>query len=131
EATGLIRPSTRAVVVATVLFGATTLAVAITHSYVVAVIVLLIGGVANMTSTSIGQAVVQLRAPMEQRGRVVGVYNMFGSGLRTGNGITLAVLGAAVGVSSAVAVGAVVLVLGTLVIALVIAIRGRVPDPAA
>ena len=125
EATGLIRPSVRAVVVATVLFGGTTLAVAVTHSYVVAVLALLVGGVANMTSTSIGQAVVQLRAPLEQRGRVVGVYNMFGSGLRTGNGVTLALLGAALGVGTAVAVGGVVLVIGTLVVALVIALRLR------
>ena len=125
EATGMIRPSVRAVVVATVLFGATTLAVAVTHSYVVAVLALLVGGVANMTSTSIGQAVVQLRAPVEQRGRVVGVYTMFGSGLRTGNGLTLALLGAALGVGTAVAVGGVVLVAGTLVVALVIALRQR------
>jgi len=126
EATGVIRPNVRAVVVATVLFGATTLVVAITGSYVVAVLALGVGGVANMTSTSIGQAVVQLRAPTEQRGRVVGVYNMFGSGLRTGNGITLAFLGAAVGVGSAVAVGGVALVVGTVVVALVIAARSRV-----
>ncbi|GAB2579880.1 MFS transporter [Microlunatus antarcticus] len=125
EATGVIRPDVRAVVVATVLFGATTVAVALTHSYVLAVVALLIGGVANMTSTSIGQAVVQLRAPMEQRGRVVGVYNMFGSGLRTGNGVTLALLGATLGVASAVAVGGVVLVAGTLAVALVIALRLR------
>jgi MFS family permease len=125
EATGVIRPNTRAVVVATVLFGATTLAVALTGSYVVAVLALLVGGVANMTSMSIGQAVVQLRAPVEQRGRVVGVYNMFGSGLRTGNGITLAVLGAALGVGSAVAIGGIALVVGALVVALVIALRLR------
>ncbi len=125
EATGLVKPNVRAVVVATVLFGATTLVVAVTHSYVVAVLALLVGGVANMTSTSIGQAVVQLRAPVEQRGRVVGVYNMFGSGLRTGNGITLAVLGAALSVGSAVAIGGIVLVVGALVVALVIALRAQ------
>ena len=125
EATGLIKPDVRAVVVATVLFGATTLAVALTHSYVLAVLALLVGGVANMASTSIGQAVVQLRAPMEQRGRVVGVYNMFASGLRTGNGITLALLGAVLGVGTAVAIGGAALVVGALVVALVIAVRLR------
>ena len=129
EATGVIKPNVRAVVVATVIFGATTLAVAVTHSYVVAVLALLLGGVANMASTSVGQAVVQLRAPVEQRGRVVGVYNMFGMGLRTGNGLTLALLGAALGVSSAVAVGGVVLVVGALAVALVIAVRRRVEEP--
>jgi MFS family permease len=130
EATGVIRPNVRAVVVATVLFGLTTLLVAVTGSYVVAVLALLVGGVANMASTSVGQAVVQLRAPMEQRGRVVGVYNMFASGLRTGNGISLALLGAALGVGSAVAIGGAVLVLGALTVALVIAVRVGVAGPA-
>ncbi|GAA3342691.1 MFS transporter [Curtobacterium pusillum] len=125
EATGALKPNTKVVVVTTVLFGATTLAVAVTGSFVVAVVALFIGGIANMASTAIGQAVVQLRAPVEQRGRVVGVYNMFGSGMRTGNGITLAVLGAAVGVGSAVAIGGAALVVGALVVAAVIAVQRR------
>lgn len=120
EATGALKPSTRVVVVTTMLFGATTAAVALTGSLAVAVIVLFVGGVANMASTSIGQAVVQLRAPVEQRGRVVGVYNMFGSGLRTGNGVTLALLGAALGVGTAVWIGGAALVVGALVVAIVI-----------
>jgi MFS family permease len=128
EATGVLKPSTRSVVISTVLFGLTTLAVALTGNYVVAVLALLVGGVANMAAMSIGQAVVQLRAPMEQRGRVVGAYNMFGSGLRTGNGITLAVLGAAFGVGSAVAIGAAVLAVGTVVVAAVMRQRRAVPN---
>ncbi|MFJ3383503.1 MULTISPECIES: MFS transporter [unclassified Curtobacterium] len=125
EATGVLKPSTRVVVVTTMLFGATTAAVALTGSFAVAVIVLFVGGVANMASTSIGQAVVRLRAPVEQRGRVVGVYNMFGSGLRTGNGVTLALLGAALGVGTAVWIGGAALVLGALVVAIVIATADR------
>lgn len=124
EATGVLKPNTRVVVATTILFGLTTAAVAVTGSYVVAVVALLIGGVANLASTSIGQAVVQLRAPIQQRGRVVGVYNMFGSGLRTGNGITIAFLGAAVGIGGATAIGGVALVVGALVIA-VLALRRR------
>lgn len=122
EATGALKPNTRVVIVTTVLFGATTAAVALTGSFAVAVVVLFIGGVANMASTSIGQAVVQLRAPAEQRGRVVGVCNMFGSGLRTGNGVTLALLGAALGVGTAVWVGGAALVVGALVLALALVI---------
>ncbi|MCG7308110.1 MFS transporter [Brachybacterium sp. ACRRE] len=117
EATGIVRPDTRAAVVATFLFGLTTVVVATTSHYTVAVIALVVGGVANMAAMSIGQAVVQLRAPIEQRGRVVGVYNMIGSGLRTGNGLTLALLGAAVGVTGAVLVGGAVLAIGSVLIA--------------
>ncbi len=125
EATGALKPNTRVVIVTTVLFGVTTAAVALTGSFAIAVIVLFVGGVANMASTSIGQAVVQLRAPVEQRGRVVGVYNMFGSGLRTGNGVTLALLGAALGVGTAVWIGGAALVVGALVVAVLIATADR------
>jgi MFS family permease len=107
-------------------FALTTLAVAVTGNYLVAVLALLVGGVANMAAMSIGQSVVQLRAPMEQRGRVVGAYNMFASGLRTGNGVTLAILGAAFGVGTAVAIGAAVLAVGTVVVAVLIRLRGAV-----
>jgi MFS family permease len=124
EATGILRPSTRAVVGSTIVFALTTLAVAVTGNYLVAVLALLVGGVANMAAMSIGQSVVQLRAPMEQRGRVVGAYNMFASGLRTGNGVTLAILGAAFGVGTAVAIGAAMLAGGTVVVAVLIRLRG-------
>lgn len=131
EASGRISPSTRAMIVSTLLFGLTTVAVATTHSYAVAIIALVVGGVANLASSSIGQAVVQMRAPTESRGRVIGVYNMFGSGLRTGNGVTLALLGAWLGIGPAVAVGGAALVLGTLIIAATMRGRGTtVPDAA-
>ena len=117
EVTGVIRPDTRAAIVSAVLFGLTTLIVATTGSFAIALIALVIGGMANLAATSIGQAVVQLQAPVEQRGRVVGVYNMIGSGLRTGNGITIGGLGAVLGVSGAVAVGGIGLVIGALAVA--------------
>ncbi|MGP9681615.1 MULTISPECIES: MFS transporter [unclassified Brachybacterium] len=117
EATGIIKADVKAAVVAAVMFGLTSLVVATTSHYGIAVVALVVGGVANLAATSVGQAIVQLRAPADQRGRVVGVYGMIGSGMRTGNGITLAGLGALVGVSGAVAVGGVGLMIGALVIA--------------
>ncbi|GAA1483486.1 MFS transporter [Brachybacterium fresconis] len=123
EATGIIKADVRAAVVAAVMFGLTSLIVATTTHYAIAVAALVIGGVANLAATSVGQAIVQLRAPEHQRGRVVGVYGMIASGMRTGNGITLAGLGALVGVSGAVAVGGLSLVVGALVIALLLAMQ--------
>ena len=128
EATGVIRPNTRAAIVSAVLFGLTTLVVATTGSFALALTALVIGGVANLAATSIGQAVVQMRAPADQRGRVIGVYSMFGSGLRTGNGITLGVLGSLLGVAGAVAVGGLALVVGALAIALLTALAARRPQ---
>ncbi|MGY5765018.1 MFS transporter [Brachybacterium sp. DNPG3] len=124
EATGAIRPSTRAAVVATFLFGATTIVVATSSSYAVVILALVVGGVANLASMTIGQAVVQLRAPVDQRGRVIGVYSMLTTGLRTGNGITLAVLGSIIGVTGTVLVGGAAVAVGAVVIAALIAAAG-------
>ena len=125
EATGILKVDVRGAVIAAVMFGLTSLIVATTTSYSIALIALVIGGVANLAATAIGQALVQLRAPEDQRGRVVGVYSMIGSGMRTGNGITIGWLGALLGVSGAVAVGGLALVVGALLIGVLIALQTR------
>lgn len=130
EATGILKVDVRGAVIAAVMFGLTSLIVATTTSYPIALIALVIGGVANLAATAIGQALVQLRAPEDQRGRVVGVYSMIGSGMRTGNGITIGWLGALLGVSGAVAVGGLALVVGALLIGALIALQARRGAPA-
>jgi MFS family permease len=114
EVTGAIRPSLGWAVISSVFFGITTLVFATTSHYLVAVVALVIGGVANMASMSITQSVVQLEAPPGDRGRVFGVFGMFGSGLRTANGLTLSILGAAVGITHSVALCAGILIFGTI-----------------
>ena len=125
EATGILKVDVRGAVIAAVTFGLPSLIVATTAHYAIALIALVIGGIANLAATAIGQALVQLRAPEDQRGRVVGVYAMIGSGMRTGNGITLGWLGALLGVSGAVAVGGLALVVGALLIGALIALQSR------
>lgn len=116
EATGVLKPSVSAAVLGTLGFAVALLIFALTDSYVVALIVLVIAGVSNMASTSIGQSIVQLQATPAQRGTTFGAYGMFSSGLRVGNGITLGILGALVGIPFSMAVCSVVLVVGTLFI---------------
>jgi hypothetical protein len=115
EATGLLKPSARAAIIATIGFGVTTLVFALTSSYVLAIIALVIGGVANIASMSITQSIVQLEAPADDRGRVYGVYGVFASGLRVGNGITLGVLGAILGIPYSIALCAAILIVGAVV----------------
>ena len=115
EATGVVKPSARAAIIATAGFGLMTLIFALTGSYAVAIVTLVIGGVANIASMSITQSIVQLEAPADNRGRVYGVYGVFASGLRTGNGVTLGVLGALMGIPYSIALCAAVLVVGTVV----------------
>jgi MFS family permease len=115
EATGVLKPSAKAAVFATVGFGVMTLVFALTSSYALAIVALVIGGVANIASMSITQSIVQLEAPPEDRGRVYGVYGVFSAGLRTGNGVTLGVLGALFGIPLSIALCAALLVIGAIV----------------
>jgi MFS family permease len=124
EATGRIKPNVTAAVVSTAIYGLTSVFFAATSSYLMAVVMLVIGGVANLASMSIGQTVVQLLAPAEDRGRVIGVYGMSANGLRAGSGFTVGLLGAAIGVHWSLGLSAVALCLGT-AIAGVYALRGR------
>jgi MFS family permease len=113
EATGRIKPNVKAAVISTGIYGLTSLFFATTGSYALAVVALLIGGVANLASMSIGQTVVQLRANPADRGRVIGVYGVAANGLRAGSGFTVGLLGAAVGVHWSLGVSAAALTVGT------------------
>ncbi|HEY0247940.1 MAG TPA: MFS transporter [Gryllotalpicola sp.] len=115
EATGFVRPTLRAAVLATVLFGAMTLVFAVTHSYAVAVGALVLAGAGEIASLSITASIVQLEAPPRERGRVLGVYGTFSQGLRTGGGLTLGGVGALLGVAPTVAVFSGVLTVGAFV----------------
>ncbi|MBK3565211.1 MFS transporter [Streptomyces sp. MBT62] len=108
------RPDVRAAVLATLLYGGSTLAFAVTDSYVVALVMLVVGGIAALASMSITQTVVQLRAPVQDRGRVLGLYGVASGGLRAGSGVTVGFLGAALGLHGALALSASALCVGTL-----------------
>jgi MFS family permease len=113
EATGRIKPNVRAAVISTGIYGLTTLFFAVTTSYPLALLMLVIGGVANLAAMSIGQTVVQLLAPAADRGRVVGLYGVSANGLRAGSGFTVGLLGAAVGIHWSLGLSAAALTLGT------------------
>ncbi len=118
EASGRLRPTVRAAVVSTLVFGLSTLGFAVTGSYPLAILLLVIGGAANLAAMSIGQTVVQLMAPPEKRGRVIGVYGMSASGLRFGSGITVGLLGGLIGVHWSLGLSSTALCVGTLIVAL-------------
>jgi MFS family permease len=80
---------------------------ALTPVYGVAVLALLVGGVLNIGFTSMAQAYVQLEAPSARRGRVVGLFSMSWNGLRVGSGVTVGILGAAIGIHYSLALSAI------------------------
>jgi MFS family permease len=124
EATGRLRPTVAAAVFSTGIYGLSTLLFAVSTNYPLSVLLLVIGGIANLASMSIGQTLVQLLAPAADRGRVIGVYGMSANGLRFGSGITVGLFGAVVGIHWSLALSAAALCVGT-VLAGISARRGR------
>jgi hypothetical protein len=86
---------------------------AVTGSYLLAVVMLVISGVAALASMSIGQTIVQLQAPAADRGRVIGLYGVSANGLRAGSGFTVGLLGAAIGIHWSLGISAAALCIGT------------------
>jgi MFS family permease len=85
---------------------------ALTRSYPIALVCLFLAGFFELSFSSIAQTLVQLNAPDQSRGRVIGLYGMAAFGLRTFAGITVGLLGSitSIHVSLACAGGAFVLV---------------------
>lgn len=125
EATGWIPPTVGAAIISTFAYGVSTLLFAIADNYVLAVALLVIGGVANLAAMSVGQTVVQLLAPPGDRGKVIGVYGVSASGLRFGSGITVGLFGAVIGMHWSLAVSAAALCIGTVIAA--VPARRRMP----
>jgi MFS family permease len=117
EGTGWLRLSVRAALWSTVVYGASTVAFAFSHDYIAAALLLVIGGVANLAAMSITQTVVQLRAPREKRGQVVGVYGVGANGMRIGSGSTVGIFGAIVGLRLSLGLSASALCAATVIVA--------------
>ena len=113
EVTGWVRADLRAVVVATGTLGAFAAAFSLTRNAPLALAALFFAGISQITAESAGMSIVQLKAPDDQRGRVIGSYSMFGPGMRSFSGVTVGVLGSFMGIPTTVLVGGVVLVVAT------------------
>jgi len=125
EGTGWIRLSVRAALWSTVVYGACTVLFAVSHDYLIAAPLLVIGGIANLAALSITQTVVQLRAPREKKGQVIGVYGVGANGMRIGSGFTVGLLGAAVGLRPALGWSAAALCVCVTVLAAYLAVSAR------
>ena len=113
------------------MFAASLIVFALSHNLVLSVAMLVIAGMGNLTSASTSQAVVQLGAPADRRGRFLGAYSMTSMGLRLGSGVLIGVLASAFGPSVAIGVdAAALLILATSLLAVVL-VRRASARPAA
>jgi MFS family permease len=91
------KPTARKAMGFALLWAASLGVFALSSSYVLSLIVLFVAGFAELSFNSAAQTIVQLKAPLEIRGRVIGLFNMASLGLRFGSGITVGLLGGVIG----------------------------------
>lgn len=92
----LFETKTSSALVLAMCWGGALGAFAITRSYPVALCFLFAAGFCELSFSSMTQTIVQMNAPNEIRGRVLGLFSMSSSGLRTFSGITVGLVGSAI-----------------------------------
>lgn len=91
---------------------------ATTSSYALALFLMFAAGFLHLAYASLTQTLVQLNAPEEIRGRVIGVYSMASLGLMSFSGVTIGVGGSVVGVHWSLGASASILFVVAFVLAL-------------
>ncbi|GAA2079130.1 MFS transporter [Pseudolysinimonas kribbensis] len=130
EAIGRIRASVRVVITTAIAYALSILVFAFSHSYALSIVALFVAGAGSLITSSTSTTIVQLTAPPERRGRFVGAAGMTSNGFQAGSGILMGLLAGALGVSGAVAFGAVgILVVAAALLVVVLARGRRMPAP--
>jgi MFS family permease len=98
EAWGRLKATPQTAIMLAILWCLSLLAFAAVGIYTLAIALLFAAGFFELAFNTMAQALVQLNAPTDIRGRVVGLFNMAGLGMRAFSGVTVGVLGAAIGI---------------------------------
>ncbi|WP_375314713.1 MFS transporter [Bradyrhizobium sp. A5] len=109
ESWGRLKGTPRTAITLAMLWSVALLGFASVRIYPVAIVLLFFAGFFELSFNTMAQALVQLNAPHDIRGRVVGLYNMAGLGMRAFSGITVGVFGAAIGIHWSLGLSAAVL----------------------
>ena len=109
ESLGLLGPNPRTALFLAMIWCAALASFALAGNYLLALVLLFIAGFFELSFSSMAQTLVQMNAPAEIRGRVLGLFNMSALGLRAFSGITVGIIGTAVGVHHSLAGAAIVL----------------------
>jgi MFS family permease len=106
ESRGLLPPNTRTAFILAMIWCLALIGFARTNVYALAITLLFCAGFLELAFNSMAQALVQINAPGEIRGRVLGVFSMSALGLRTFSGVSVGLLGASVGIHNSLALSA-------------------------
>ncbi len=79
---------------------------ALSHTYWLSVSLLFCAGFTELVFNAMAQTLVQLYAPAEMRGRVIGVFTMASLGMRAFSGLSVGLLGESIGIHGSLGVSA-------------------------
>jgi MFS family permease len=125
ESRGLLPPKVRTAYILAMVWCCALAGFARSHTYFIAIVLLFIAGFVELAFNSMAQSLVQLNAPGEIRGRVIGVFAMSANGLRTFSGLSVGLLGASVGIHNSLSYSAAALFVLLLAITVVRHIGAR------
>jgi len=98
EGRGLLAANPRSAMIIAMLWCGALGGFALASSYPVALALLCAAGFFELSFNAMAQTLVQLHAPMDKRGRVIGLFNMASLGLRAFSGVSVGLLGSLIGV---------------------------------
>ena len=98
ESGGLLRVRARTAIILAIVWAIALGMFAAASHYPLALSLLFIAGVCNLAFRSMAQTLVQLLAPPNVRGRLIGLFIMSSQGLRTFSGVTVGLLGSYLGI---------------------------------
>jgi MFS family permease len=106
EGRGLLPPRPRTAIVLACLWCAALAIFSLAKSYPLALGFLFAAGFLELSFNAMAQSLVQLNAPPDKRGRVIGLFNMASLGLRAFSGISVGLFGSLIGVHWSLALSA-------------------------
>jgi MFS family permease len=116
ETRGFLHPSARSALLLALGWCTALGTFALVPIYPIALVLLFAAGFLELAFNSMAQALVQLSAPAEIRGRVIGVYTMAASGMRMFSGFTVGIVGALIGIHYSLTASAAVLFIAVILL---------------
>ena len=113
EGRGLLPPNPRTALVLAILWCVAIGAFALASSYPLALALLFAAGFLELAFFAMAQTLVQVNAPAQVRGRVIGLFAMSALGLRAFSGLTVGLGGSLIGIHWSLAISAAVLLVIT------------------
>jgi hypothetical protein len=98
EGGGLLAPRPRTAIILALLWCAALTVFSLAGVYWLAVGFLFLAGFLELSFNAMAQSLVQLNAPLDKRGRIIGLFNMASLGLRAFSGVSVGLIGSLIGI---------------------------------